>query len=105
MVKKNKTKAGDNLQIIDAAARLGDAANVLAGTTMDEMAESIMAISNSMDRIMNDGPFKKRVLLKIIVDAIPTHRGKQVIGMKDLEKVLDIIIELPQHLLKDGDDD
>lgn len=99
-----KKGRGSKLQEQDALSRLGDAANILGGATMEELSEQMLAIGNAMDRILHDGPFRKRVVLGLIVDAMPSNRGKKIIGIRDLETVLETIANINEYLLK-GDDE
>lgn len=99
---KKQTK-GEKLELLDVTTRLGDTATLLHGSTMEELATNILAISNAIDSILNDSAFKKRVILNLIVDALPPHPKKsgKLMGIRDLEKTLDVLADLKTYLLKD----
>lgn len=105
--RSTKKGRGNKLTTLDAEDRLGNASPLLAGTTMEALAEQVLSLSNAVDTLIHEGPFKEHVLLGLIHDALPKKprsSKSKVVTKTELEVVLKTLANLSDHLLK-GDDE
>lgn len=97
---KAKTKA------LEAEMRLGGGPDIPKGfVSLDELADSIRAISTATTSLLEGGPLTRRAVELLLMDAMPTPGYKEKkIGIKTLRTVLDKLAEL-EELYVLGDDD
>jgi len=95
------TKRGRNAQAMDTQARLG-APKMIAD--FDVFADQIEVFAESMRALMDGARLNKRAIIVLIHDSLPAHSRKsgKVLGLKELEVVLDRLQQLDDYLLRDG---
>ncbi len=87
--------------------RLGDDEDMPSGfRSLDELADHVRAISQATKHLLNDGPFTRRAIEILLMDAMPTPpRGVKKVGTKQLRYVLDSLAELEEFVLLEHQDD
>ena len=98
---KAKTAKGKKLAEQDSLARFGDPDALIKN--FDMFAEHIEAVSAAIKTIMNGSNLNKRSVLVLIHDTLPPHPKKagKLLGMRDLEKLLDHLEVMADYLVKE----
>lgn len=69
----------------------------------EEIAREIESLSVAFKRL-KASRLKRRALVVLIYDALPSKYGRKICGMTDIDKVLDAAENLGEFYLKKADD-